>query len=123
MTEITWDRLGPREKQVLAILRRDDRGLTAREVLNQLDDAGTDIAYTTVSTILERLTDKGLVDRDQEKHAGSPRYRYRFESRTYRQVLVEDIVDDVATVLGPSGLALLADQAEQAANTNTETNS
>ena len=45
-------------------------GLTPREVLDQLDD---DLAYTTVMTILNRLWNKGLVDRAKEGRA----YRYR----------------------------------------------
>lgn len=120
MTTPTWNRLGPREKQILALLRRSDSTLTARDVLEQLDDTGVSIAYTTVSTILERLTEKGLLKREEETYAGSYRFRYRFESSTHRRRLVKEIIDDTAAVLGDPGLELLAREADRKRTTYAE---
>lgn len=61
---------GALEGAVLSQLWAAPEGLTPREVLDQLDD---DLAYTTVMTILNRLWNKGLVDRAKEGRA----YRYR----------------------------------------------
>jgi predicted transcriptional regulator len=111
MTGTTWDNLGPREKQILAILRRADDRLTARDVLARLRDQDEDVAYTTVSTILSRLGEKGLVVRDEELHEGSTRYRHAFRDGDFRRALVDGVVTDVAEVLGDDGLRLLARRA------------
>lgn len=108
MTQITWHRLGPREKQILAVLRRADAPLTTREVLTQLQQDGEEIAYTTVSTIITRLVEKELITRTEETHAGSVRYRHAFQPGAHRAELVDTIVEDVSRVLGRPGLCLLA---------------
>ncbi|MFC6723073.1 BlaI/MecI/CopY family transcriptional regulator [Halobium palmae] len=113
MTQITWNQLGPREKQILAVLRRADAPLTTREVLTQLQQDGEQLAYTTVSTIVTRLVEKEFVTRTEEVHAGSPRYRHTFQPAPNREELVETIVEDVAGVLGNPGLDLLARRAAE----------
>jgi predicted transcriptional regulator len=54
--------LGSLETAVLECLWAADGPLAPREVLDQVDP---DLAYTTVVTILTRLTDKGLVTRER----------------------------------------------------------
>jgi predicted transcriptional regulator len=53
---------GELEGDVLAVLWSEGRPLTPGEVHAAL---GSDLAYTTVATILGRLDDKGLVERDK----------------------------------------------------------
>ena len=53
---------GQLEGDVLAVLWSEGRPLTAGEVHTAL---GSDLAYTTVATILGRLHDKGVVERDR----------------------------------------------------------
>jgi predicted transcriptional regulator len=53
---------GELEADVLATLWRDDRPLSPGQVRDQL---GTELAYTTVMTILSRLHDKGSVTRSR----------------------------------------------------------
>ena len=60
---------GALEADVLATLWQADGPLTPGEVREQL---GTDLAYTTVMTILTRLLDKGVVERERYGRA----YRY-----------------------------------------------
>ncbi|WP_198955445.1 MULTISPECIES: BlaI/MecI/CopY family transcriptional regulator [unclassified Frankia] len=62
---------GDLERTVMETLRSAARPLTPREVQNLL---GGDLAYTTVLTILTRLYDKGLLDRQRagRAHAYSP---------------------------------------------------
>lgn len=52
---------GTREAEVLAALWSVDAPLSAEEVRSHLD---SDLAYTTVATILTRLWDKGAVRRE-----------------------------------------------------------
>jgi predicted transcriptional regulator len=61
---------GELEGQVLAALWAADRPLVPAEVLGAV---GGDLAYTTVMTILVRLHDKGLIERDKVGRA----YAYR----------------------------------------------
>ncbi|MDX1746182.1 MAG: BlaI/MecI/CopY family transcriptional regulator [Halobacteriales archaeon] len=112
MSPITWNDLGPREKQLLAILRRADEPLASRDVLAALRGKGDDVAYTTVSTILDRLVEKGIVSREEETVSGSMRFRYSFDPTDHRRTLVDSVVDDVADVLDGPGLVLLAERAE-----------
>jgi predicted transcriptional regulator len=58
--------LGPLEKRVMAHLWHKDSA-TVAEVLGALNTASKrKLAYTTVMTILVRLTDKGYVERTRE---------------------------------------------------------
>lgn len=62
--------MGGLETEVLEQLWRAPDGATPAEVLESLD---TDLSYTTVMTILSRLWQKGLAER--EKHGRAFRYR------------------------------------------------
>ena len=114
MTDLTWNRLGPREKQILAILRRAGESQTSRDVLDALREQDVEVAYTTVSTTLDRLAGKDLVHRTSEGHGGATRFRYTFDATPHRRRLVDGVVADIASVLGPPGLELLADRATTA---------
>lgn len=52
--------IGSLESEILEILWRSDRPLTPSDVLAALD---SDLAYTTVMTVLGRLWNKGLAQR------------------------------------------------------------
>jgi predicted transcriptional regulator len=57
---------GGLESEILAVLNKADGTLTAAEVRTEL---GEDLAYTTVMTVLGRLADKGLVQRERDGRA------------------------------------------------------
>jgi predicted transcriptional regulator len=59
---------GELEGDVLAVLWAADGPLTTPEIHDAL---GTDLAYTTVATILTRLVDKGLAHREKTGRAHS----------------------------------------------------
>lgn len=61
---------GGLESEVLEQIWREPDGLTPREVLERLDG---DLAYTTVMTIMNRLWNKGVLERAMEGRA----FRYR----------------------------------------------
>lgn len=113
MSPITWNDLGPREKQFLAILRRADEPLASRDVLGALREQGDEVAYTTVSTILDRLVEKGVLTRGEETVGGTVRFHYAFDAAAHRETLVDSVVDDVAGVLAGPGLARLAQRARE----------
>ena len=58
--------LGSLESEVLEVLWKSDDPLTPSEVLHRLD---TDLAYTTVMTVLGRLWGKGLANRSKTGRA------------------------------------------------------
>jgi predicted transcriptional regulator len=57
--------LGPLEMQVLGLLDRSEP-LTVAAVQAKLGEAGSDLAYTTVLTVLSRLHQKGLAERTKD---------------------------------------------------------
>lgn len=62
--------MGSLEREVLSCLWKRPEGSTPAEVLDALGD---DLAYTTITTILTRLWEKGLVERERAGRA----YVYR----------------------------------------------
>lgn len=62
--------MGALESEVLEKIWSQPEGLTPRDVLDRLDG---DLAYTTVMTIMNRLWNKGLLERVKEGRA----FRYR----------------------------------------------
>jgi len=95
-----WTQLGPRERELLAVLRRADAPLTARDLLDAVDSRGDDVAYTTVKRTVDRLVEKGFVERESERYRGGTRHRYRFDVEAARKRLVPGFVDELRTVLG-----------------------
>jgi predicted transcriptional regulator len=61
--------MGALEGEVLAQIWAQPTGMTPRQVLERLD---SELAYTTVMTILNRLCAKGLLTRERDGRA----YRY-----------------------------------------------
>lgn len=106
MTGLTG--LGPRERDVLAVLRRADGSLTAREALHGVRSDGDDVTYTTVKRTVDRLVEKGLVDREPERVDGTTRHRYRFDAVAARDRLLPPLADEVRAVLGRGAAAELA---------------
>lgn len=119
---VHWNRLGPREKQVLAILRRSETTLTTRDVLSRLRDQDVDIAYTTAGTLLDRLVEKGYVRRVEEVHQGSLRYRHEFPIEELSRPVVDEIVEDVQSVFGDSGVQALIESGRERSTTRVNEN-
>ncbi len=90
-------RLGPLETRVLGALR-GLRSAPARRVREALANAGTQVTYATVSTILDRLHTRGLLRRSKEAFKG--RFRYVYEYRDIRDEYLQSMVEDVRSLLG-----------------------
>ncbi|OYR59314.1 BlaI/MecI/CopY family transcriptional regulator [Halorubrum halodurans] len=103
-----WTQLGPREREILAVLRRADAPLTARDLLDAVRRRGDEVAYATVKRTADRLVEKGLVDRDAETHCGTTRHRYRFDAEAARDRLLPAFADELREVLGEAAAERLA---------------
>lgn len=108
-----WTRLGPRERELLGILRRADRPLAARDLHDAVADRGDDVAYTTVKRTVDRLVEKGLVDRRAERCPGATRHRYRFDVEAARDRLVPQIEAELRAVLGDPAVRRIAVRTER----------
>jgi predicted transcriptional regulator len=101
---------GTLEQEVVAALAASPRPMTPAEVRDQV---GPDLAYTTVMTVLARLSEKGLVTRKRVGRA----YAYRavrdeaeITARQMQRLL--DTGDDRAAVLSRF-VGVLSDDDEQ----------
>ncbi|WP_392507749.1 BlaI/MecI/CopY family transcriptional regulator [Naumannella halotolerans] len=82
--------MGELERVIMDQLWSADQALTVRDVYTALSE-NRDIAYTTVMTVLDRLTKKQLVDRERDGRA------WRYRPATGRDELAAEIMD---TALG-----------------------
>ncbi|MDY6779413.1 MAG: BlaI/MecI/CopY family transcriptional regulator [Halobacteria archaeon] len=95
--------LGSLEAKVLGVLE-DKKEASVREVVDELNerDEGEELAYTTVGTILDRLHEKGLVERTEEPYKGGSRYVYEY--RNIREEYINDVLQDVVALFGEEGI-------------------
>ena len=93
--------LGQLERAVMDLLwAREETGLTAREVADQLGP-DRELAYTTVMTVLDRLARKGFLDRERDGRA----WRYRPVSSRAGHVV--DLMFDALATSGDRAAALV----------------
>jgi predicted transcriptional regulator len=84
------NRLGELERAVMEVLWEREAPATARDVGRALVDR--DLAYTTVMTVLDRLTRKGFVNRERTGRAWS--YTAAASREAYITGLMLDALDD-----------------------------
>ncbi|MEE9173658.1 MAG: BlaI/MecI/CopY family transcriptional regulator [Thermoplasmata archaeon] len=94
-------RLGPLETRVLATLR-NLRSAPTRRVKEGLGDAGTKVTYATVSTVLDRLHARGVIDRRKKEFKG--RFRYVYEYRDIRDEVLRSMVENARALFGDVNL-------------------
>jgi len=99
--------LGSLEKKVVAVLE-DEGEATIGEIAEELDERDVDVAYTTVSTVLDRLHGKDMVDRRKEPYRGGSRYIYEYVD--IRDEYLSRVVDNLTTVFGRKGVVSLASE-------------
>lgn len=90
-------RLGPLETRVLGTLRNLGSA-PARRVIDALGQRGTRVTYATVSTVLDRLYSRGLVDRNKEDFKG--RFRYVYNYLDIKEEFLKSLVENVRSLLG-----------------------
>ena len=99
--------LGSLESEVLAALR-ELREAPAATVRRSLHEHGTQVAYTTVATILSRLFEKGMVRRRREPCRGGVRYVYRTADVEQKYLL--NLLRGVVAMFGPAGVVHLNEE-------------
>lgn len=96
--------LGSLEKKVVSAV--EDLGeANISEIVDELHSRDVDVAYTTVSTVLDRLYEKDMVDRRKEPFRGGSRYVYMYVD--IQDEYLSKAIDNVMTVFGERGVASL----------------
>lgn len=101
--------LGELEKEVMDILW-EYKNCSARDVLNKLQKNRT-LAYTTVATILQRLYDKGLVKRTEDKsgHIYSP----KLSKESYSKNIAQSFIKKFIASFGDTAIASFAESIDK----------
>src|SRR4051812_27041173 len=102
-------RPGELEREVMDLLWEAPSPLTGREVLDLLTPR-RDLAYTTVTTILDRLARKGVVDRERSGRA------FTYTPTVGRDELTATLLHEVLASAGDDRTAALVHFAETASN-------
>ncbi len=98
--------LGDLEAAVLGSVLKLNKA-SARQVAKELEPS-RGLAYSTISTTLDRLYKKGVLVRDEEVGRGGGRYIYMIRSEEkVRGKVVKGVVDRLLTAFGPSVLSTL----------------
>ncbi len=90
--------LGNLEKQVMDILWKHKQG-SSREVLSQLRGERK-LAYTTVATVLQRLFEKGLLSRTEDKagHIYTPKVTKEEYGKSIAQTFLSRFIDSFGDI-------------------------
>jgi predicted transcriptional regulator len=94
--------LGPLESKVLeAIWSSDKRPVTVREVHQALGKDGN-LAYTTIMTTMNRLFEKGLLDREVKSGKGGLHYAYwpKMEREAFERSAIQGVLDSLIDKFG-----------------------
>ncbi|MGH3680421.1 MAG: BlaI/MecI/CopY family transcriptional regulator [Natronosporangium sp.] len=95
--------LGPLESAVMGVLWAAEAALPVREVLAALNrDRATPLAYTTVMTVLSRLAERGVAERERSGRG----YAYRPAAGSPAEIAVQRLLAEH----GDAALASLVDQ-------------
>ena len=101
--------IGELEAEVLGVLKSMESA-SAGDVAEKMQ-ANRTIAYTTVSTTLDRLYKKGLVSRTTTAGKTGPKYVYAVAShRGVEKQLVDAAVDRLVDAFGPSVTSTIYDR-------------
>jgi predicted transcriptional regulator len=96
--------LGPLEGEAMNALWRSGEPLTVRQLLEQLNTGRTQpLAYTTVMTVMNRLTEKGALRRERRGRG----YAYEPTADNTAGIAVNSVVRE----FGDAALAQFVDQA------------
>ncbi len=93
--------LGPLETSIIEVMWSAKQPLTVRDVYERLRRRKR-IAYTTVMTTMDRLYEKGLLDRRVEKGRGGVLYVYwpKFEEHSFKKSAVHEVLNSLVENFG-----------------------
>jgi predicted transcriptional regulator len=102
MKEIT---LGQLEKQIMDIIW-ENKHCSARDVLTKIEKEKK-LAYTTVATILQRLYDKGLLNKKEDKSGYI--YSPKVSKEKYSKSIARGFLKNFINSFGDTAIASFAD--------------
>ena len=104
--------LGELQADILGALQKLGKA-SARDIMKEIATQHH-LAYTTVSTVLDRLYHKGLVKRYKALGRGGVKYLYSYStSLDMRTNLVQKAIDSLVSAFGPSVVPTIYDSLEQ----------
>lgn len=110
--------LGELQADILGAIQKLGKG-SAREIMEEIG-AQRHVAYTTVSTVLDRLYKKGLVKRSKVAGRGGAKYVYSYAApANMRANLVQRALSQLVSAFGPSVVPTIYDSLEQISKEET----
>ena len=104
--------LGELQAEILGVLQKLGRA-SAREVMKETEPEKR-LAYTTVSTVLDRLYKKGLVKRTRVAGRGGTKYIYSYATPAgTRASLIQRTLSSLVDAFGPSVVPAIYDSLEE----------
>lgn len=96
--------LGPLERSILKIVWQTKKEVCVRHILSQLPKK-LDPAYTTVMTIMNRMVEKGILEK--EKSSNTCYYQSTQNKNSFLSSLVENQMNNVINQYGPEVIPIL----------------
>jgi len=110
--------LGDLQAEILGALQKLGKA-SARDVMKEIAPEKR-LAYTTVSTVLDRLHKKGLVKRSRVPGQGGAKYIYSYAAPIeMRTNLVEKALSSLIEAFGPSVVPAIYDSLEEISKKET----
>jgi predicted transcriptional regulator len=104
--------LGELQAEVLGTLQRLGKA-SARDIMRQIGSEKR-LAYTTVSTVLDRLHKRGLVKRTKVAGRGGEKYVYQVAAHgDIRNSFVQRTLSSLVNAFGPSVVPTIYESLEQ----------
>lgn len=94
------------------------REATVRDIQRKLWKRGDDVAYSTISTVLDRLYRKGLVNRVSEEYMGKERHMYEYKD--IQEDYLDNLLSALYTTLGKGGVVRLSEKLEKISDEELE---
>jgi predicted transcriptional regulator len=102
--------LGEAERRVMEVMWRRREAMTVRDVADSLQP-GRPLAYTTVMTIMQRLTEKGVLVRTGAQQ--SYVYRSRYSPEEFYRTMAGKVLHRIRKEFGDVAIACFLEEAEK----------
>lgn len=111
--------IGQLEAVVLGVVKRQGKA-SAREVLKEIVRKRK-IAYTSISTTLDRLFKKGLLMREATIGKGGQKYIYFFrENQEIEKRIVDRFLNTLVSAFGPAVISSISERLDELSKEETE---
>lgn len=102
--------LGELEKEIMGIVWESNQPVTVREVFNAIK-VKRNIAYTTVMTIMGRLTDKGLLKK--QKRGKAHVYKASYSKDKFLKKISRQIINNLLSSFGETSVVHFTEELEK----------